>query len=40
MSKDVKKALEHCIDYDCVDCPNNEELGSGENEYGIRSVQE
>lgn len=30
MSKDIKKALEHCIDNECVDCPNNEELGSGE----------
>lgn len=30
MSKDIKKALEHCIDNECVDCPNREELGSGE----------
>ena len=30
MSKDIKKALEHCINNECVDCPNNEELGSGE----------
>ena len=30
MSKDVKKALEHCIDNECVGCPNNEELGSGD----------
>lgn len=30
MSKDVKKALEHCIDNECAGCPNNEELGSGE----------
>lgn len=30
MSKDIKKALEHCIDNECVGCPNNEELGSGE----------
>lgn len=30
MSKDIKKALEHCIDNECMDCPNNEELGSGE----------
>ena len=30
MSKDIKKALEHCIEWDCVDCPNREELGSGE----------
>lgn len=29
MSKDIKKALEHCIDNECVGCPNNEELGSG-----------
>lgn len=29
MSKDIKKALEHCINNECVDCPNNEELGSG-----------
>lgn len=30
MSKDIKKALEHCIDNECIDCPNNEELGSGD----------
>ena len=30
MSKDIKKALEHCIDNKCVGCPNNEELGSGD----------
>ena len=30
MSKDIKKALEHCINNECVDCPNNEELGSGQ----------
>lgn len=30
MSKDIKKALEHCINNECVGCPNNEELGSGE----------
>lgn len=30
MSKDIKKALKHCIDNECVGCPNNEELGSGE----------
>lgn len=30
MSKDIKKALEHCIDNECIDCPNNEDLGSGE----------
>ena len=29
MSKDIKKALKHCIDNECVGCPNNEELGSG-----------
>ena len=30
MSKDIKKALEHCIEWNCADCPNREELGSGE----------
>lgn len=30
MSKDIKKALEHCINNECADCPNNEELGSGQ----------
>ena len=30
MNKDIKKALEHCIDNECVGCPNNEELGSGQ----------
>ena len=30
MSKNIKKALEHCINNECADCPNNEELGSGE----------
>lgn len=30
MSKDIKKALKHCIDNECVGCPNNEELGSGD----------
>lgn len=30
MSKDIKKALEHCINNECVGCPNNEELGSGD----------
>ena len=30
MSKDIKKALEHCNDNECVGCPNNEELGSGD----------
>lgn len=29
MSKDIKKALEHCIEWNCADCPNREELGSG-----------
>ena len=29
MSKDIKKALEHCINNECVGCPNKEELGSG-----------
>lgn len=30
MSKDIKKALEYCISNECVGCPNNEELGSGD----------
>lgn len=30
MSKDIKKALEHCVEWDCDNCPNREELGSGE----------
>ena len=30
MSKDIKKALEHCIEWNCDNCPNREELGSGE----------
>ena len=30
MSKDIKKALEHCAEWDCDNCPNREELGSGE----------
>ena len=30
MGKDIKKALEHCIEWNCIDCPNREELGSGE----------
>ena len=30
MSNDIKKALEHCIEWNCADCPNREELGSGE----------
>lgn len=30
MSKDIKKALEHCIEWNCADCPNREELGSGD----------
>ena len=30
MSKDIKKALEHCVEWNCADCPNREELGSGE----------
>ena len=30
MSKDIKKALEHCIEWNSIDCPNREELGSGE----------
>ena len=30
MSKDIKKSLEHCIEWNCDNCPNREELGSGE----------
>lgn len=30
MSKDIKKALEHCVEWNCDNCPNREELGSGE----------
>lgn len=30
MSKEIKKALECCINGDCSKCPNNDELGSGE----------
>ena len=30
MNKDIKKALEHCIECNCDNCPNREELGSGE----------
>lgn len=30
MSKDIKKALEHCAEWNCDNCPNREELGSGE----------
>lgn len=30
MSKYIKKALEHCVEWNCVECPNREELGSGE----------
>ena len=30
MSKDIKKALEHCIEWNCDNCPNGDELGSGE----------
>ena len=30
MSKDIKKALEHCVEWKCDNCPNREELGSGE----------
>ena len=26
---DIKKTLEHCIEWNCVDCPNKDELGSG-----------
>ena len=30
MSKDIKTALEHCAEWNCDNCPNREELGSGE----------
>ena len=30
MSKDIKKALEHCVEWNCDNCPNREELVSGE----------
>lgn len=30
MSKDIKKALEHCAEWKCDNCPNGDELGSGE----------
>ena len=30
MSKDIKKALEHCVEWNCGNCPNRDELGSGE----------
>ena len=40
MSKDIKKALEHCIDNECVGCPNNEELGSGETVCRARLLPE
>ena len=26
---DIKNTLEHCIEWNCVDCPNEDELGSG-----------
>lgn len=40
MSKDIKKALKHCIDNECVGCPNNEELGSGETVCRARLLPE
>lgn len=40
MSKDIKKALKHCIDNKCVGCPNNEELGSGETVCRARLLPE
>lgn len=49
MSKDIKKALEHCINVDyvncridngCIECPNNEELGSGKIVCRARLLQE
>ena len=40
MSKDIKKALEHCIDNECVGCPNKEELGSGETVCRARLLPE
>lgn len=30
MSKDIKKALEHCAEWKCDNCPNRDDLGSGE----------
>lgn len=27
--EDIKKSIQCCYDKDCVNCPNNEELGSG-----------
>ena len=30
MSKDIKKALEHCVEWNCDNCPNGDDLGSGE----------
>lgn len=30
MSKDIKKALEHCVEWKCDNCPNGDDLGSGE----------
>lgn len=30
MSKDIKKALEHCVEWNCGNCPNRDDLGSGE----------
>ena len=40
MSKDIKKALEHCVDWDCGNCPNRDELGSGETVCRGRLLQE
>ena len=30
MSEDIKKALEHCVEWNCDNCHNREELGRGE----------
>ena len=40
MGKDIKKALEHCIEWNCIDCPNREELGSGETVCRGRLIPE
>lgn len=40
MSKDIKKALEHCVEWNCDNCPNREELGSGEIVCRGRLLQE
>ena len=40
MSKDIKKALEHCVEWNCGNCPNRDELGSGETVCRGRLLQE